>query len=100
MSVTRIKNYIGGRFVPPSSDRWLDDCNPATGEVHAQVADSDATDVEQAVSAAKAAQSAWSSCSVEERAAPLARLSRLDRGQLASFSLGGGQRQRKTAVDG
>jgi hypothetical protein len=36
----RIQNLIDGRLVNPTGDAWLDDVNPATGEVFAQVPDS------------------------------------------------------------
>ena len=51
----QIKNYINGEFLPPRSGSFIDNYNPATGEVYSQIPDSDAEDIEQAVQAAKAA---------------------------------------------
>ena len=62
----RLPNFVDGRLAPPHSGRYLDVHEPATGEVVAKVPDSDATDVEQAVAAAKRAFPAWSSTDSEE----------------------------------
>ena len=32
----KIKNYINGKFLEPVSDNWIDNYNPATGEVLAE----------------------------------------------------------------
>src|SRR5262249_27385856 len=47
-----INNYIGSAFVPPCSNEYLDNWNPATGEVYSRVSDSDERDVQLAVTAA------------------------------------------------
>ncbi len=62
-------NYIGGAFLPSVSGAWLDDVEPATGEVLARIPASTAEDVEQAVRAARAAVSGdWGATSASERA--------------------------------
>ncbi len=71
---TQIKNFIGGRFVEPASGKWLDDINPATGEIIAHVPDSDANDIAAAVQAAQAAFPTWSSLPAAERAGHMNRL--------------------------
>ena len=48
-----LQNFIDGQFVPCS--RHLDSYNPATGEVHLKIPDSDKEDVEKAVDAANKA---------------------------------------------
>lgn len=48
-----LQNFIDGQFVPCS--RHLDSYNPATGEVHLKIPDSDKEDVEKAVVAANKA---------------------------------------------
>lgn len=63
----KIQNYINGTFQEPKSNSYLDNFNPATGEVYSMIPDSDASDVAQAVDAAKAAFSIWSSLTREER---------------------------------
>jgi aminomuconate-semialdehyde/2-hydroxymuconate-6-semialdehyde dehydrogenase len=73
----RLTNLINGRQVPPASGRYLDDTDPATGSVYTQVPDSDATNVEHAVDAAKAAFPAWSATPAAERSRLLLRLADL-----------------------
>lgn len=63
----RILNYINGQFTEPESRAYLDNYNPATGEVYSLIPDSDAADVALAVKAAKAAFPSWSSLTREER---------------------------------
>jgi aminomuconate-semialdehyde/2-hydroxymuconate-6-semialdehyde dehydrogenase len=70
-----ILNYIDGRHLPAGG--WLDDFDPATGEVHARVASSDARDVDAAVAAALRAFPAWSATPAEERSRALRRIARL-----------------------
>src|SRR5512143_1683255 len=67
MALTRILNSIGGEFRAPASTSWLDDVDPAVGQVHALVPDSDARDVEAAVEAAAGAFPAWSATPAAER---------------------------------
>jgi len=62
-----IENYIGGGLVKPASGEYLDNVDPATGNVYSRIADSDDRDVNLAVEAAKAAFTGWSSVSAEER---------------------------------
>src|SRR5437763_6724937 len=70
-----ILNYIDGRHVPAAE--WLDDVDPATGEVHARIASSDARDVDAAVAAATRAFPAWSATPAQERSRVLRRIARL-----------------------
>ena len=62
-----IHNYINGQFVPPAGGQYLDNHNPATGEVYAQIPDSGPEDVEAAVQAASAAFPAWAAMPLEQR---------------------------------
>src|SRR5262249_41577389 len=62
-----INHFIAGRHVEPRSGRYLDNLDPATGQVYSRVADGDAGDVEAAVQAAAAAFPAWSRTPVAER---------------------------------
>src|SRR5438132_12034093 len=62
-----INNFIAGRHVEPLSGRYLDNLDPATGQVCARVADSDVRDVEAAAAAAAAAFPAWSKTPAAER---------------------------------
>src|SRR5947209_2664978 len=62
-----IPNYIVGRPVEPAGGKYLDKTEPATGQVIARVADSDAADVETAVDAAAKAFDKWSQSPTAER---------------------------------
>jgi aminomuconate-semialdehyde/2-hydroxymuconate-6-semialdehyde dehydrogenase len=73
----RLANLIDGRLAPPRNGRYLDVFEPATGEVFAACPDSDASDVDAAVAAAKRAAPAWAATPIEERARLLNRLAHL-----------------------
>lgn len=70
-----IHNYINGQLVPPISGRYLDDFEPATGEVYARVPDSDDRDIQQAVEAAERAFPSWSVLPATDRSRLLLRIS-------------------------
>jgi aminomuconate-semialdehyde/2-hydroxymuconate-6-semialdehyde dehydrogenase len=70
----RLANFIGGEFCPPASGAWFDDFEPASGDVIAEVPDSDERDVDAAVRAARGAFPAWSRSPVAERSRVLMRL--------------------------
>src|SRR5687767_2789449 len=63
----RLNNYINGEFVEPASNNYLDNYEPATGEVFSMVADSDERDVQLAYEAAGNAFATWGKTPLEER---------------------------------
>jgi aminomuconate-semialdehyde/2-hydroxymuconate-6-semialdehyde dehydrogenase len=63
----KIENYIGGELVAPASNEYLDNFNPALGAVYSLIPDSDETDINSAVEAAKKAFPVWSKMSAEAR---------------------------------
>ncbi|MGN6185263.1 MAG: aldehyde dehydrogenase [Thermoanaerobaculia bacterium] len=73
----RLANFIDGRFVAPVSNQYFDDIEPATGNVLAQIPDSDRGDVDAAVAAAKRAFPQWSRMRAEERSRILLKLADL-----------------------
>jgi aminomuconate-semialdehyde/2-hydroxymuconate-6-semialdehyde dehydrogenase len=73
----KLANYIDGQLVPAASGGWLDDFEPATGQVYARIPDSHKTDVDNAVAAAKHAFPHWSSVPAEQRAQWLLKLAAL-----------------------
>jgi aminomuconate-semialdehyde/2-hydroxymuconate-6-semialdehyde dehydrogenase len=85
--MTEIENYIGGELVAPLSGQYLDNFEPATGEIYSQIPDSDKKDVERAVEAAAAAFPAWSITPPEERFAILMRLVALIERDLEALAL-------------
>lgn len=74
MSLTRIQNLVDGQFRDPSSGKWFDNVNPATGEVYSLIPDSDESDVELAVVAARGALPQWAGLTVDQRATHLERV--------------------------
>jgi aminomuconate-semialdehyde/2-hydroxymuconate-6-semialdehyde dehydrogenase len=72
-----LENYIGGNLIAPLSGKFIDNVNPATGEIFCQVPDSDERDVNAAVHAAEKAFPSWSSTSVEKRFIILNRIAEL-----------------------
>lgn len=72
-----LENYIGGNFIGPLSGRFIDNVNPATGSVYAQIPDSNNKDIEVAVAAAKKAFPAWSVLPVEQKFRILNRIAEL-----------------------
>ncbi len=52
----RILNYIDGELIEPTTGKYLDNINPAIGEVYSYIPDSNAADVELAVKAAEKAK--------------------------------------------
>lgn len=73
----KIENYINGQLVKPESENYLDNYNPATGEVYSLIPDSDEKDIEKAVEAGKAAFPMWARMSAEQRHDILMRVSAL-----------------------
>ncbi|MBK6989714.1 MAG: aldehyde dehydrogenase [Bacteroidetes bacterium] len=87
MEKIRIQNFINGEFSAPVSGAYLDNINPATGEVYSFIPDSDERDVELAVSAARAAFPSWSMMAKEKRSAILIKLSELIQANLEEFAI-------------
>lgn len=81
-----IDNFIGGQYRPPASGNYLENIEPATGEVYSRVADSDESDVELAVNAAQEAYYDWSSTPASERSRVLLRLADLLEERLEEFA--------------
>jgi len=71
----KLQNFINGTYVPPKNGQYLDNYEPATGQVYALIPDSDEEDVLAAVEAAEKAFPIWSNMSIEERSNILVRLS-------------------------
>jgi len=69
------KFFIGGQWVAPSTKETLDVHNAGNGEVMGRVPAGTATDVDAAVSAARAALEGWSQTPPAERAAFLDKIS-------------------------
>jgi aminomuconate-semialdehyde/2-hydroxymuconate-6-semialdehyde dehydrogenase len=75
--VRRVLNFIDGEFRPPRSGRYLPDVDPATGQVIAEIPDSGAEDVDDAVAAASRAFESWRRTPADERSRLLLRVAAL-----------------------
>jgi aminomuconate-semialdehyde/2-hydroxymuconate-6-semialdehyde dehydrogenase len=62
-----IQNYIDGEFVNPINDKFIDNYNPAIGEVYGQIPNSSKEDVENAYKAAAKAFPSWSNTTLTTR---------------------------------
>ena len=78
------KNFVEGRFTEASDA--FDVVNPATGAIVGSAVASSAKDVDEAVSAARHAQKAWSSLTMLERAGHLAEIARRIRAEGEAFA--------------
>jgi malonate-semialdehyde dehydrogenase (acetylating)/methylmalonate-semialdehyde dehydrogenase len=76
-TLTKVPNYINGRWAESRAGEWIDVTNPATGETIAQTPLSDAAEVDAAVAAAAAAFPEWRRTPPEDRIQPLFRLKQL-----------------------
>jgi aminomuconate-semialdehyde/2-hydroxymuconate-6-semialdehyde dehydrogenase len=74
---SQIANFIGGSFREPLSGKYIENINPATGEVYSHTPDSNEADVDFAVGAARAAFAKWSTTPAEERFKVLNRIAEL-----------------------
>ncbi|MEA2683585.1 MAG: aldehyde dehydrogenase [Chloroflexota bacterium] len=64
----RYENFIGGKWVQPTSGRYSPNISPVTGKVFTEVPESTPADIELALDAAHAARVAWGETSLAERA--------------------------------
>lgn len=73
----KILNFINGELMPARSGNFIDNVEPATGQVYSVIADSDREDVAAAVNAANDAFPAWSSLPANARFSVLQRIADL-----------------------
>ncbi len=75
--VVTCNNFIGGEFVPPTGEQYMDVTSPHNGKVCAKVALSTKADVDAAVERAKAALPGWRALTIKTRTAALFKLHHL-----------------------
>jgi malonate-semialdehyde dehydrogenase (acetylating) / methylmalonate-semialdehyde dehydrogenase len=80
--LTKVSNYINGRWVESRASEWLDLTNPATGEAIAKVPLSNVSEVNSAVEAAASAFPEWRRTPPEDRIQPLFKLKQLLEGHI------------------
>ncbi|WP_346882731.1 aldehyde dehydrogenase [uncultured Algibacter sp.] len=84
--MTKIQNYINGKFENPISKEWINNYNPSNGEVYGQIPNSSKEDVENAYQSAKTAFNNWSQTTLEERSRILIKISELLEANLDRFA--------------
>lgn len=62
-----LENFIDGKLIPPRSGNYMENIDPATGSLFNYVPNSNESDIESAVEAAKNAFIQWSRTSAEDR---------------------------------
>jgi aminomuconate-semialdehyde/2-hydroxymuconate-6-semialdehyde dehydrogenase len=82
----RLSHWIDGKPHAPAGGGWSGVFDPATGKVHAEVADGDAHDAEAAVAAARRAFPAWSALPNSQRARWLEKLAQALEDRLEAFA--------------
>lgn len=80
-----LQNYINGHLVAPKNGKYIDNYDPATGKVYSLIPDSDASDVQDAVDAAKAAFQAWSVTPAEKRAKSMMKIASIIERDMDSY---------------
>lgn len=73
----QILNFLNGELVAPVKGQYMNNYNPAKGEVYSHIPDSDADDVENAYVAARDAFQNWKLTSLEDRFKVLNRIAEL-----------------------
>ena len=64
----RYENFIGGKWVPPTSGKYSPNVTPVTGQAFTEIGQSTPADVELALDAAHKARVAWAETSLADRA--------------------------------
>ena len=70
----KIENYIDGELVAPQAAEYIDNYEPATGQVYSLIPQSTEADLELAVAAAERAKKSWAEMSAEVRSTLLLKL--------------------------
>jgi aminomuconate-semialdehyde/2-hydroxymuconate-6-semialdehyde dehydrogenase len=71
------QNYIGGKLCKPASGKYIDNIEPATGNLYSFIPDSNKEDVDLAVEAAEKAFPIWSNMGIQNRSEILLRIAAL-----------------------
>lgn len=86
MIMLNIHHYINGELRPSAKESWLDNHEPATGQVYARIADAGRAELDAAVAAAQQAFPAWSQMPADERAQWLHKLATALETRLEEFA--------------
>ncbi|MDA2969954.1 MAG: aldehyde dehydrogenase family protein [Actinomycetota bacterium] len=83
----KYQNYIGGKFVDPSSKKYLNTVSPSTEEILSKIPLSNQKDIDSAVKAAKTGFEKWSSITPQERSQYLFKIARLIQERSREFAV-------------
>jgi len=83
----KYQNYIGGKFVDPSSKKYLNTVSPSTEEILSKIPLSNQKDIDNAVKAAKTGFEKWSSITPQERSQYLFKIARLIQERSREFAV-------------
>ena len=83
----KIANYINGKLVGPNSNSYIDNYNPANGQVYSLIPDSNEKDVKIAIESAKNAFPSWSKLKNSERSQWLEKIANEIHNQLDELAL-------------
>jgi len=72
----KLQNFVNGSYQDPIDANYIDNYEPATGQVYSLIPNSNERDVELAVTAAEKALPIWSAMSIEERSSIMMKLSK------------------------
>jgi aminomuconate-semialdehyde/2-hydroxymuconate-6-semialdehyde dehydrogenase len=85
--VKKILNYIDGELTEPKSGQFIDNYDPSRGIIYSRIPNSDASDVEAAVIAAKLAFPAWSNTPAAERSRVMVKIADIIHSRLNELAL-------------
>lgn len=80
-----LKNFINGAYIEPVDGSYMDNIEPATGQVYSQIPCSNEKDLTLAVQAAEAAFPLWSRLSNQERSRILMRMAQGIEARMSEF---------------
>lgn len=83
----KIQNFIKGEYIDPVKGQFIDNVEPGTGKVFAQIPNSSQEDLDMAVEAANEAFPVWSTMSVDKRSKILHKLADLIETNLDDYAL-------------
>lgn len=83
----QLENFIGGKFVAPISNLYIDNINPATAEKVGEIPNSNSEDIDAAVMAAQHALKEWSVFSSEKKFIILNKIAELIEENHEAFSI-------------
>lgn len=73
----RLENYIGGKLVPPTNEKYIENINPSNGNVYSLIPNSNQQDVEKAIKAAEEAFVNWSLTPIAKRSKIILKIAKL-----------------------